>query len=246
MNDNNKIINFLKNLNINYNVLSIISLFAVVVIFIFASSYASNHKQALTNVSTEVLKVDEEAYGENIFDSTNLDFRPILDNEVNEKNNNVIYITFNVGGSLENKREDIIYDIALADLKINCELLSPYLKWKLVKNNELISEGSLDYKFDTIKNGRLVLTSIQQDLKKYSEDKTMYDNYEFYMWLSDSCQEEDIELCLNKESQDNLTNKIVEGKIEVELYVGDKKELVRQPSNILSTEYCMVGGEKNG
>ena len=109
----------------------------------------------------------------------------------------------------------------------------------------LISEGSLDYKFDTIKKGRLVLTPIQQDLKKYSEDKNTYDYYEFYMWVSDSLQSENLLEYEEQELQNNLINKKLKGKIEVQLYGSAKKELVREPSEVLDTNTCIVGGDAN-
>lgn len=230
-----KTIEFLKNENV-----IIIFVFAIVITLIFTTTYASNSKAPLGSLQTKILRVDEESYGNTEFDSTNLDFRPILDKNVNGNTDNVVHIQFNVGGSLENEVDNVIYDIALVDLEVDCELLSQYVKWQLLKNGELISNGSLDYKFDTIKNNRLVLTNIQQDLKEYSEDKTTYDHYDFYMWLSDSCQEEDIMMCLKAEDQSKLMNKKLNGKIEVELYADAKKELVRNPSDTLNTDTCIA------
>lgn len=200
----------------------------------YSLSQGSNRKE----LTASIIKVDEEAYGKTTFTNDKLDLKPILDKNVTKESNNVIYITFNVGGSKENNTDTIIYDIALADLKVNCNLLSPYLKWKLIKNGLELSQGSLDYKFDTIKDGRLVLTNMQQDLIKYSEDKSVYDKYEFYMWISDSCQKEDITECTNSESQKNLLNKKISGKIEVELYGGNKKEIERQPKETIDTTTC--------
>ena len=182
------------------------------------------------------MKLDEEAYGNTKFDSSLTKLTPILDKNIND--NNSIHIKFNVGGSKKNNTE-IIYDIALVNLSVDCELLSPYLKWKLIKNNNEEFTGSLDYRFDTIKDNRLVLTNIQQDLIPYNEDKTVYDHYDFYMWISDSCQEEDITLCKSHEEQTNLLNKVLSGKIEVELYGGTKTNVVREPREELNTSTCI-------
>ena len=74
---------------------------------------------------------------------------------------------------------------------------------------------------------------------KYNEDKTKYDKYEFYMWLSDSCQEDDLEKCLNQKDQSYLMQKQLKGKIEVELYTENKKELIRTPSEELDASTCI-------
>jgi hypothetical protein len=169
-----------------------------------------------------------------------LQFSPILDSDVNEQKNNVIYIDFRVGGSKENNTDNIFYDVALANLEIDCELISPYLKWKLLKNGEFISEGSLDYKFDTIKDGRLVLTPIQQDLVGYSEDKNTYDYYQFYMWISDSYQGDNLLKYSNEIDQSNLMSKKIKGRIEVELSGGTKKTLTRNPSEELDRSTCLM------
>ncbi|MBQ8681344.1 MAG: hypothetical protein IJ509_00310 [Bacilli bacterium] len=212
----------------------------IIIILAVAITYAMVPNSPLQGVITKVIRIDEEAYGENIFDSSDLDFRPVLDANIRERKNNVVHIDFLVGGAEINQADNIIYDIALAGLEVDCKLLSPYLKWQLFKNGELISEGSLDYQFDTIESGRLVLTPIQQDLKEFNEDKTTYDYYDFYMWLSDSCQEEDLSKCLNVEEQSQLLGKAIKGKIEVELYTGTKKELVRKPSNELNKNSCVM------
>ena len=86
----------------------------------------------------------------------------------------------------------------------------------------------------------LLLTNIQQDLKPFNEDKSIYDHYEFYMWFSDSCQDENTLNCENAEDQSNLLNKKISGKIEVELYGEGKKELERHPSEELDKNTCLT------
>jgi len=152
-------------------------------ICIFFGTYALEPELFTRRIITKILRIDEDVYGDTILDTSELDLRPILDKNMETSIDNVIHIEFTVGGSNLNNVQNIVYDIALADLEIDCDLISPYVKWKLLKNGEFISEGSLDYKFDTIIDGRLVLTPIQQDLKEYSEDKTTYDNYDFAISL---------------------------------------------------------------
>ena len=169
--------------------------FLVSVIFIwlmYSETLANINNPFVRNTKFSTLMLDEDAYGETTFDSSNLNFRTILDKDVENNLDNVIFISFWVGGNKNNDAPEPIYDISLQDLVVDCDLLSPYLKWKLIKNGEEISNGSFDYQFDTIKDGRLVLTSIQQDLPEFNIDKSKYDFYQFYLWLSDSCQEEDI------------------------------------------------------
>ncbi len=215
-----------------------VALVALLVLSIVYITYSLRETPNTKELKASIIKLDEEVYGETEFNSENLNLKPILDKNVTKESANVMYIPFNVGGSEENNTKEIIYDIALVDLNIDCNLLSPYLKWKLYKNGIEISQGSLDYKFDTIVDKRLVLTNIQQDLIPYNEDKTLYDKFEFYMWMSDSCQEENILDCKNNESQIDLLNKRLSGKIEVELYGGNKKILERKPQEKLDINTC--------
>lgn len=219
-----------------------IVIIGMIVLFlgVFFTTYASLSELESRGLLTKILRVDEAAYGKLSFDSSNLKFGPILDSDVSNSSDSVIHIDFRVGGSEENNVDEIIYDIALADLEVDCVLLSPYLKWRLFKNGEVISEGSLDYKFDTIKDGRLVLTPIQQDLKKYSKDKNTYDYYEFYMWISDSFQKENLEDYSDEIDQSYLMGKKIKGRIEIDLYGAGKKELVRNPSDELDTNTCIM------
>lgn len=221
-------------------------LYAVVIILlIIGFTYALITDSLSFNTTTAMIGIDEAVYGSTTFDSSELDFKPILDSTVgtSSSENNVIQIDFNVrGASTNNASDDIIYDIALNDLNVNCTLLSPYIKWKLIKNEtEETWTGSLDYKFDTIENGRLVLTSIQQDLPTSSED---YDQYTFYMWFSDSCQSSDLATCKSNNQladQSALLAQNLAGKIEVELYTKSKKAIERNPSTTLDTSTCLSG-----
>ncbi|MCI6265720.1 MAG: InlB B-repeat-containing protein [Erysipelotrichaceae bacterium] len=230
----------------NFQDKRIISIYLIVfALLIIGVTYALQSSSLAFQTSTALIQIDETAYGNTSFDSSNLEFKPILDSAVETSTNNVIKIEFKVGGAEANNANNIIYDIALNDLEVNCSLLSPYIKWKLLKNGTEISNGSLDYKFDTIADGRMVLTTIQQDLPDYNAtDKSQYDDYIFYMWFSDSCQSSDLSDCLNNnqlEDQSAMINQNLSGKVEVELYTESKKELVRNPSSTLDTTLCRDG-----
>ena len=204
-------------------------------------TYALSTSTISLGLTTGIVKIDESAYGNTEFDSSNLTLTPIIDSEVEDESNqnNVMKIEFTVGGASTNNNDNIIYDIAIKDLTANCVLLSPYVKWKLVKNGTDLTSGSLDYKFDTVdENGRFLLTTIQQDLPSYSSTKTGYDNYVFYLWLSDSCQSTDLSSCTSKDDQSALLEQSLSGKIEVELYTEGKQTLTRHPSTTLSDSMC--------
>ena len=204
-------------------------------------TYALSTSTISLGLTTGIVKIDESAYGNTEFDSSNLTLTPIIDSEVEDESNqnNVMKIEFTVGGASTNNNDKIIYDIAIKDLTANCVLLSPYVKWKLVKNGTDLTSGSLDYKFDTVdENGRFLLTTIQQDLPSYSSTKTGYDNYVFYLWLSDSCQSTDLSSCTSKDDQSALLEQSLSGKIEVELYTEGKQTLTRHPSTTLSDSMC--------
>lgn len=208
----------------------------IVVIYIFCIgvillgiTYALTSSNIAMNVTTASIGIDTTSYGSTSFDSTNLKLYPILDSKVDDLltggstdvTNNVILINFNVKGASTNPTNtSIIYDIALNNLNINSALLSKYLKWKLIKNGSVLTEGDFSGEIISIENNRMVLTDIQQDLPSYSSTA---DAYKFVLWLSDACQEEDITKCIDAENQDDLLGKNISGIVEVEIYTGNKK-----------------------
>ena len=216
----------------------IVIIIVAIIVVLFGISYAVSPDSLFKNITGEKISIDEEVYGSTVFDSQNVELIPILDEDFQKREDNVIHISFLIGGSKDNVVNNIIYDVALNDLEVDCSLISPYVKWKLLKNSYEISSGSLDYQFDTIKDGRLVLTNIQQDLPKYDKEQKNYDFYDFYLWISDNCQE-DMEECFNLDGQDNLMGKVLKGKVEVELYASSKKKLVREPRNKKDISTCI-------
>lgn len=198
----------------------IIFLYFITIIFlVIGVTYAISTNSQTFSVTSAVLKIDESIYGSTTFDNSNLEFRPILDSVVESSNDEVISIDFKVrGASSNNTALQAIYDIALVDLEVDCDLLSPYIKWKLI-NEVTNEEWTGDFGTNIINSdGRMVLTDIQQELKGATESP---DEYQFYMWFSDSCQSSDISQCTSAENQENLIGKNLSGKIEVELYNGN-------------------------
>ena len=208
------------------------------IIILIGVTYSRFSDSLFKSVNGEKIGIDEEAYGSTSFDATNIELVPILDEDVIVREENVIHISFLVGGSKNNTINDIVYDVALNDLRVDCNLISPYVKWKLIKNGVEISRGNIDYQFDTIKDGRLILTNIQQDLSKYDKEQKNYDFYDFYLWISDSCQDEDVLKCDDLKEQGFLMGKKLDGKVEVELYASKKKTLVREEQDVLDTSTC--------
>lgn len=218
----------------------IIFIYIVVLILLgIGFTYANLNEDIFKKFTGDVMRIDDRTFSWNNLDEFDVTLEPILDRDIFKKQDHVIQLSFLVGGSEDNTIDNIIYDISLKKLELDCSLLSPYVKWKLFKNGTEISNGSLDYHFDTIKDGRLVLTNIQQDLAKYSKDKSGYDLYSFYLWLSDSCQEEDIRKCQNKDDQSELMGKRLKGRIEVELYASKKEKLVRKAKSTIDTNSCL-------
>ena len=205
----------------------------VVFLIVLGIAYAYNTSSLVFNADTGVYGIDEEIYGSTTFNSTNLKLSPILDSKVNEKLENVIKIDFKVRGADFNPSDkEIIYDIALTDLHLDCQLLNTeYLKWRLVKNGETLEESNFSNTVDNAVDGRYLLTQIQQDLVAYTAGG--HDDYSLYIWISDVCQEENLGDCdvtdEALEKQTALIGRHISGKVEVQLYTGTKKEHVKNP-----------------
>ena len=196
-------------------------------IILLGITYALVSSDIDANVSTATIGIDTSIYGNTSFSNSDLNLYPILDYKVDdlisgsstEVEDNVIYITFNVRGVSGNP-SGVIYDIVLNNLSIDSVLLSKYVKWKLVKNGVVLTEGDFSGEVVSMEDSRMILTNIQQDLPSSTEGA---DSYVFVLWLSDSCQEEDITLCIDTENQDDMLDKSISGVIEVEVYTGNKR-----------------------
>ena len=104
----------------------LIYIFTILVLLI-GVTYALSSASSSLGLTTALIGIDGDAYGSPTFDSSNLDFKPILDTNVEENTDNVIKIDFSVGGADSYNNDNLIYDIALNGSDVNCNLFSPYI-----------------------------------------------------------------------------------------------------------------------
>ena len=174
------------------------------------------------NVDTSKLAIDN--MNANV---TNGTLTPIEDSSVNiNTTSNVLRITFDVKGASTNTGSNIIYDVLL-NLTADCSLKNESVKWNLYKNNNLLTSGSTSPKYDkNILKGKIMLTDTQQDLVPYSKTA---DKYVFILWMSESCNEEDITKCdISKGLTSDSGGKSISGNIDIRLNSGKKKENNRE------------------
>ena len=134
----------------------------------------------------------------------------------------ILKVKFTVTGKSTNPANSI-YDISLRNITMDDALKDSNIKWRLYKNNTLLSSGSFSPGFDVMENNRLVLTSTQQDLT------TTASTYVFLMWISESCTG-DIASCTSSEDQSKYLNKKFSFNIKLEAATKTKKGLTRKIS----------------
>ena len=174
------------------------------------------------NTTTGTINANITYDGDNTSTITNTDkMLPIRDTlvDINTTDERVLKVSFNITGVNTNP-DNTIYDISLRDINMDKELKSLYVKWRLYKNNTLLSEGNFSPSFDVKENNRLVLTEIQQDLT------TNTDKYVYLMWISEVCTG-DITSCDSTLNQNKYSNKTFNASIKIEASTKTKKELVR-------------------
>ena len=188
------------------------------------------------NVNVDTSKLAIDSMNANV---TNGTLTPIDDSSVNiNTTSNVLRITFDVKGASTNTGSNIIYDVLL-NLTADCSLKNESVKWNLYKNNNLFTSGSTSPKYDkNILKGKIMLTDIQQDLVPYSKTA---DKYVFILWMSESCNEEDITKCdISKGLTSDSGGKSISGNIDIRLNSGKKKDNKRETSDIENT--CSILG----
>ena len=174
------------------------------------------------NTTTGTINANITYDGNNTSTITNTDkMLPISDTlvDINTTDERVLKVSFNITGVNTNP-DNTIYDISLRDINMDKELKSLYVKWRLYKNNTLLSEGNFSPSFDVKENNRLVLTEVQQDLT------TSTDKYVYLMWISEVCTG-DITTCDSTVNQNKYSNKAFNASIKIEASTKSKKELVR-------------------
>ena len=183
------------------------------------------------NVNIDTSKLAIDSMNANVTNGTLI---PIIDSTVNiNTTSNVLRITFDVKGASTNTGSNIIYDVLL-NLTADCTLKNESVKWNLYKNNNLLTSGSTSPKYDkNILKGKIMLTDTQQDLVKYSGSA---DKYVFILWMSESCNEEDITKCdISKGLTSDSGGKSISGNIDIRLNSGKKKENRRE---IIEDDAC--------
>ena len=212
----------LKNKNLLVIVFEIIIIILGIIGITFATSKLLNDRTS-TIVTTDEYHLDYQG-------DTNItigDIEPISDSLINiGTTSNVVRAEFSVRGVNTNKSNDLIYDVMLNEMNIDCSLLNEYTKWRLYKNGSLISEGNLSPSFDgAVLDENFHLTTMQEPLPKYNQD---YDKYVFILWLSEAC--DNLETC-NLVDQSNIVDSNFSANIFIALYSGTKTLYERVPNN---------------
>ena len=132
----------------------------------------------------------------------------------------VLKVKFTVTGKSTNPANSI-YDISLRNITMDDALKDSNIKWRLYKNNTLLSSGDFSPSFDVMENNRMVLTTTQQDLT------TTASTYVFLMWISESCIG-DISNCTNSDNQFKYVGKSFSFNIKLETATKTKKNLTRK------------------
>ncbi len=147
----------------------------------------------------------------------------------------ILKIDFKLSGTSTNPNNTIM-DISLNNISMDCELKSEYFKWKLYKEEALLSSGSFSPKFDSMKNNRLVLTNTQERLT------TNEDKYTLLIYLAESCTG-DLSTCnanSGNYNQETLLNKNFSATMKVELSTGNKKNNTRSTTSASACSYTSV------
>lgn len=150
-------------------------------------------------------------------------------------NESILKIDFKLSGTSTNS-DNTIMDISLNNISMDCELKSEYFKWKLYKEEALLSSGSFSPKFDSMKNNRLVLTNTQERLT------TNEDKYTLLIYLAESCTG-DLSTCnanSGSYNQETLLNKNFSATMKVELSTGNKKNNTRSTTSTSACSYTSV------
>lgn len=134
----------------------------------------------------------------------------------------VLKVKFTVTGKSTNPANSI-YDISLRNITMDDALKDSNIKWRLYKNNTLLSSGNFSPSFDVMENNRMVLTTTQQDLT------TTASTYVFLMWISETCTG-DIANCTNSDNQFKYVGKSFSFNIKLETATKTKKNLTRKTS----------------
>ena len=200
----------------NRNLLVLIFEILIILVTIGGLTFATSRMISGSNTIITFGEYNVDYIGDTKIVVDNLE--PISDSMVNyDTYDDVIRLEFSLRGVEENGDEELIYDIMVNDMNIDCSLLNQYTKWNLYKNGELLYNGSFDPKFDgNVLTNNFRLTEIQQDLPMYDED---YDRYVLIIWISEAC--EDLSSC-ELVDQSGIVNSTMDMNVFIAVSGGEK------------------------
>lgn len=203
----------------NKNALVITIEVIAIVLGVVGITYAASTLSSSVNVSASNLNVVYT--GDKTVTAT--DLSPRVTAPTVSETSNVARVAFTVKGASANVNSNIIYDIMLDSINADSAFFNSYVKWRLYKNNSLLSEGNMSYAFDrSLKDNKLTLTNIQQDMPSNSSTA---DSYLFLMWIEETCT--DVLNCGSAANQNGLIGKSFQANIFVAVNTGNKVALTR-------------------
>mgnify|MGYP004645582103 FL=1 len=203
----------------NKNALVITIEVIAIVLGVVGITYAASTLSSSVNVSASNLNVVYT--GSKTITATNLE--PRVNAPTVSETSNVARVAFTVKGASANVNSNIIYDIMLDSINADSAFFNSYVKWRLYKNNSLLSEGNMSYSFDNnLRSNKLTLTNIQQDMPSNSSTA---DSYLFLMWIEETCT--DVLNCGSAANQNGLIGKSFQANIFVAVNTGNKVALTR-------------------
>lgn len=203
----------------NKNALVITIEVIAIILGVVGITYAASTLSSSVNVSASNLNVVYT--GDKTVTAT--DLSPRVTAPTISETSNVARVAFTVKGASANVNSNIIYDIMLDSINADSAFFNSYVKWRLYKNNSLLSEGNMSYSFDSsLRDNKLTLTNIQQDMPSNSSTA---DSYLFLMWIEETCT--DVLNCGSAANQNGLIGKSFQANIFVAVNTGNKVALTR-------------------
>ena len=203
----------------NKNALVITIEVIAIVLGVVGITYAAATLSSSVNVSASNLNVVYT--GDKTVTAT--DLSPRVTAPTVSETSNVARVAFTVKGASANVNSNIIYDIMLDSISADSAFFNSYVKWRLYKNNSLLSEGNMSYAFDSsLRDNKLTLTETQQDMPSNSSTA---DSYVFLMWIEETCT--DVLNCGSAANQNGLIGKSFQANIFVAVNTGNKVALTR-------------------
>ena len=203
----------------NKNALVITIEVIAIVLGVVGITYAASTLSSSVNVSASNLNVVYT--GDKTVTAT--DLSPRVTAPTVSETSNVARVAFTVKGASNNVNSNIIYDIMLDSISADSAFFNSYVKWRLYKNNSLLSEGNMSYAFDSsLRDNKLTLTETQQDMPSNSSTA---DSYLFLMWIEETCT--DVLNCGSAANQNGLIGKSFQANIFVAVNTGNKVALTR-------------------